>query len=136
MQNEGKILIVNCAGPTITRGVRLLLQGLVWNVVGVVGDIKSRGLDLPEPLPTLHVPSAQSPHPRMSLVVRVQGPVSGVVIPLTRAIHELDQQQPVNVSGPMEEVIASSFVAVSRLASVVPAYRATQVEPLKVLRDE
>ncbi|MCI0721085.1 MAG: hypothetical protein L0338_19260 [Acidobacteria bacterium] len=29
MQDEGKIILVNCAGPTITRGVRLLLQGLV-----------------------------------------------------------------------------------------------------------
>lgn len=28
-QNEGKFVLVNCAGPTITRGVRLLLQGLV-----------------------------------------------------------------------------------------------------------
>jgi hypothetical protein len=28
-QNEGKIVLINCAGPTITRGVRLLLQGLV-----------------------------------------------------------------------------------------------------------
>src|SRR5216684_7305288 len=29
LQNEGKIVLINCAGPTITRGVRLLLQGLV-----------------------------------------------------------------------------------------------------------
>ena len=29
LQNEGKIILVNCAGPTITRGVRLLLQGLI-----------------------------------------------------------------------------------------------------------
>jgi hypothetical protein len=29
LQNEGKIVLVNCAGPSITRGVRLLLQGLV-----------------------------------------------------------------------------------------------------------
>jgi len=29
LQNEGKIVLVNCAGPTITRGVRLLLQGLI-----------------------------------------------------------------------------------------------------------
>ncbi len=29
LQNEGKIVLVNCAGPMITRGVRLLLQGLV-----------------------------------------------------------------------------------------------------------
>lgn len=28
-QNEGKFVLVNCNGPTITRGVRLLLQGLV-----------------------------------------------------------------------------------------------------------
>lgn len=28
-QNEGKIVLVNCAGPSITRSVRLLLQGLV-----------------------------------------------------------------------------------------------------------
>jgi len=29
LQNEGKIVLVNCAGPSISRGVRLLLQGLV-----------------------------------------------------------------------------------------------------------
>lgn len=29
LQNQGKIVLINCAGPTITRGVRLLLQGLV-----------------------------------------------------------------------------------------------------------
>lgn len=29
LQNEGKVVLINCAGPTITRGVRLLLQGLV-----------------------------------------------------------------------------------------------------------
>lgn len=29
LQNEGKIVLINCSGPTITRGVRLLLQGLV-----------------------------------------------------------------------------------------------------------
>jgi len=29
LQNEGKIVLVNLAGPSITRGVRLLLQGLV-----------------------------------------------------------------------------------------------------------
>lgn len=29
LQNEGKIVLINCSGPAITRGVRLLLQGLV-----------------------------------------------------------------------------------------------------------
>jgi hypothetical protein len=29
LQNEGKIVLINCAGASITRGVRLLLQGLV-----------------------------------------------------------------------------------------------------------
>ena len=29
LQNEGKIVLVNYSGPTVTRGVRLLLQGLV-----------------------------------------------------------------------------------------------------------
>jgi len=29
LQNEGKIVLINCAGQSITRGVRLLLQGLV-----------------------------------------------------------------------------------------------------------
>lgn len=33
LQNEGKIVLVNCAGPTITRGVRQLLQGLVLSDV-------------------------------------------------------------------------------------------------------
>src|SRR5947209_2621730 len=29
LQNEGKIVLINCAGQSITRGVRLLLQGLL-----------------------------------------------------------------------------------------------------------
>ena len=29
LQQEGKIVLINCAGPAISRGVRLLLQGLV-----------------------------------------------------------------------------------------------------------
>jgi len=29
LQNDGKIVLINCAGPVITRGVRLLLQGLI-----------------------------------------------------------------------------------------------------------
>lgn len=29
LQNEGKVVLINCAGPSITRGVRLLLQGLI-----------------------------------------------------------------------------------------------------------
>ncbi len=29
LQNQGKIVLINCAGATIARGVRLLLQGLV-----------------------------------------------------------------------------------------------------------
>jgi len=29
LQNDGKIVLINCAGQSITRGVRLLLQGLV-----------------------------------------------------------------------------------------------------------
>src|SRR6266404_7465429 len=29
LQNDGKIVLVNCAGSSISRGVRLLLQGLV-----------------------------------------------------------------------------------------------------------
>jgi hypothetical protein len=45
LQNEGKIVLVNCAGASITRGVRLLLQGLV--VSDVRGAIFSRPNDPP-----------------------------------------------------------------------------------------
>jgi hypothetical protein len=40
LQNAGKIVLVNCAGPSITRGVRLLLQGLV--LADIRGSIFSR----------------------------------------------------------------------------------------------
>ena len=29
LQNDGKVVLINCAGPAITRGVRMLLQGLL-----------------------------------------------------------------------------------------------------------
>jgi len=40
LQDEGKIVLVNCAGQSITRGVRLLLQGLVLS--DIRGSIFSR----------------------------------------------------------------------------------------------
>src|SRR5262249_55864907 len=74
--------------------------------VGLGGDIKSRALELSEPVPEMYVPHAQIPSPTMDLVVRGG---TGVARAAVAAVHEVDPGLPVVDVSPMEEVLASSL---------------------------
>ena len=81
-------------------------------IVGVVGDVKHFGLDLPEE-PALYTPYTQiSPWKRwMSFAARTQGDASGTVQALKQEIWKVDSQLPVTRVETMSEVAASSFAA-------------------------
>ncbi|HEX7772906.1 MAG TPA: ABC transporter permease [Pyrinomonadaceae bacterium] len=78
-------------------------------IVGVVGDVKHFGLDVPEE-PALYTPYTQiNPWKRwMSIAARTQGNVSG---DLKQQIWKVDSQLPVTRPETMDEVAASSFAA-------------------------
>src|SRR5215217_2452988 len=81
-------------------------------IVGVVGDVKHFGLDLPEQ-PALYTPYTQiNPWKRwMSIAARTQGEPSGTAQSLKQAIWKVDSQLPVTRLETMSEVAASSFAA-------------------------
>jgi putative ABC transport system permease protein len=81
-------------------------------IVGVVGDVKHFGLDLPEE-PALYSPYTQiNPWKRwMSFAARTQGDAAGTAQALKQEIWKVDAQLPVTRVETMSEVAASSFAA-------------------------
>jgi putative ABC transport system permease protein len=81
-------------------------------IVGVVGDVKHFGLDLPEQ-PALYTPYTQiNPWKRwMSIAARTQGDPAGTAQSLKQEIWKVDAQLPVTRLETMSEVSASSFAA-------------------------
>ncbi len=78
-------------------------------VVGVVGDVKDRGVDTFEPVETLYQPLFQEPQSGMSLVVRTSVPPATLVSAITDAIHLVDREVPVKDVLGMEEILAQSL---------------------------
>jgi predicted permease len=92
-------------------------------VVGVVGDIRSRGFD-DTPEPTMYFPYAQTGvtayfMPRsLSLVIRAEEPELPVVDELQRIVRSLDASVPVSSVRSLEDVVGTA-VASRRLATTL-----------------
>ncbi|HKV51531.1 MAG TPA: ABC transporter permease [Gemmatimonadaceae bacterium] len=83
------------------------------SVVGVAGDLRSRGFDdVPEP--TMYFPLAQSGisaygEPRqMNLVIRVDRDPAAFAAPLRSIVHALDQSAPVSSVRTLDDVVGTS----------------------------
>jgi putative ABC transport system permease protein len=81
-------------------------------IVGVVGDVKHFGLDLPEQ-PALYSPYTQiAPWKRwMTLAVRTQSDPAAMATAVKQQIWKVDSQLPVTKVKTMNEVAAASFAA-------------------------
>ncbi|HXI89964.1 MAG TPA: FtsX-like permease family protein, partial [Blastocatellia bacterium] len=103
--------------------------GSPWmTVVGVVGDVRTRGLDTP-PKPTIYLPHLQLGEPikmlagmtlrdlmaddarSIDLVVRSASGVSGLANAVRGAVWAVDANQPVTRVKTMEQVLADTMVA-------------------------
>jgi putative ABC transport system permease protein len=76
-------------------------------VVGVVGDVRQVTPDQPA-RPEFYLSSLRRPGQEMSFVVRTEGPPEQFAAALTRAIHEVDPEQPVFGVMPMEQLLAGA----------------------------
>ena len=80
-------------------------------VVGVVGDIRVRGLERTSE-PQMYVPAAQAPDPfpggfdPKDLVIRHSGPVTALVSAVRHIVHSIDAEQPISNVRAMTDVIA------------------------------
>jgi putative ABC transport system permease protein len=94
-------------------------QGGPREIVGVVDNVKLRGLDVQEDLPTLYSPVSQLDYPdpkfdefrspSLSLVVRTSLAPKNLATAVTNAVHKVDAGTPVLDVLTMEELMASSL---------------------------
>jgi predicted permease len=93
-------------------GKRLTLSffaGISRQVVGVVADVKIRGLRVDEPVSTLYAPQDQIPERGATFVVRTKTPPESLVPAVTRAIHAEDRDLPVQEVATLDAVLADSL---------------------------
>ncbi len=88
-------------------GLRLEVDGALRAIVGVVGDVKYRGLSS-EAGSQIYAPYAQSPFPGMYLVVRAASDPLPLVAEVRRQILAVDPDQPPMRIGTMDQVLSDS----------------------------
>ena len=77
-------------------------------IVGVVGDLKARGLDS-DPSTMMYMPFKQSPRPFMSFVVRTASNPESLIQPVSRAIYSIDKDQALTDVQTMDQVLLASL---------------------------
>ena len=83
-------------------------DGIVDEIVGVVGDIKEGALDK-EPEPAIYWTHPREPYSGMALIVRTSGDAMRFSTAVQKEIRALDPEQPVADVRTMEQVIAKSI---------------------------
>jgi putative ABC transport system permease protein len=86
-------------------GKRLLLEGHLREIVGVIAPVKHYGLDKPAHA-TIYVPYLQFPSERMGLAVRTRADTRGIVAAVKQAVWAVDPDQPVFLVRPMNEYLS------------------------------
>jgi putative ABC transport system permease protein len=81
----------------------------VRTVVGIVGDIKDRGLDGLEAVTMLYLPIPQDDTGSVSLVVRRAPPVTGLTSGITAVLAKLDPSLPIRDVRTLDELVAVSL---------------------------
>ncbi len=82
-------------------------KGPMATIVGVAGDVRQVAPDQP-PREELFLSSQRFPGQEMALLVRTEGDPAGLGPAVTRAIRQVDPEQPVFGVMPMEKVIANA----------------------------
>jgi predicted permease len=104
---------------------------ILREVVGVVGDVKERGLDVLEPVAMLYEPLQQKESGNVSLVVRSDRTGTGLVPAITHVLQQINPELPIRSVMSMDELVATSlsqhrfsmllFIALASLAFVLAA---------------
>lgn len=81
---------------------------ILREVVGVVGDIKERGLDVLEPVPVLYVPIRQDEKGATTLVVRTDRENASIVPAVTRVLQQINPELPIRDVNTMDQIVADS----------------------------
>ncbi|HET9319351.1 MAG TPA: FtsX-like permease family protein, partial [Bryobacteraceae bacterium] len=89
-------------------GQRLRFGGnRVWEIVGIVGDVKHSGLDQ-QVTPAVFLSYLQTPEARMSLVVRTASDPASMIRAVKDQVYSVDKDQPMYKIRTMDQVVAES----------------------------
>ena len=111
----------NPVGQRISTGFG---SGDEWlTIVGVVGDVKNRGLYL-RPQSEIYVPLGQRDYPAMSLVVRSKVEPANLTSDVRRAVWAIDRDLPIFRVKTMEQIISDSISGTRFLAMLLSAFGA------------
>ncbi|HEX6716130.1 MAG TPA: FtsX-like permease family protein, partial [Pyrinomonadaceae bacterium] len=77
-------------------------------IVGVVGDVKTKGLDV-DASAMMYLPYKQSPLPFVSFVVRTASNPESLIQPVSKAIYSIDKEQALTDVQTMEQVLRKSL---------------------------
>jgi putative ABC transport system permease protein len=77
-------------------------------IVGVVGDVKTSGLDA-DASAMMYLPYKQAPLPFMSFVVRTASNPESLIQPVSKAIYSIDKEQALTNVQTMEQVLTTSL---------------------------
>ncbi len=111
----------NAVGQRLT--IQYFDEPFVAEVVGVVGDVRMRGLN-EEPRPAVYMSYLQRPYLGMQLAIRTNASESAVVPALRRAVRNLDADLPISGLVTMEDAIASSLSERRTIAFSLTLYAA------------
>ena len=92
-------------------------------VVGVVGDVRHRGLDV-DTRPEMFFPQLQTPSRQMTLVVRAAGDPEALAAPLRERVRAIDPDQPVGNVKTMEAWLSESVASRRFSAAVLGVFAA------------
>ena len=85
--------------------------GVLREVVGVVGDVKLNGLELTRSVETVYHPMAQNPETtRMVLAVRTYSQPTSLLSAVSRAVHEVDPDEPIINVATMDDIVNQSLL--------------------------
>jgi predicted permease len=112
-------------GQATAVGSRVSVEGApAWRtVVGVVGDVKQAGLDR-DARPLLYVPMAQGPSINGHLLVRMTGDATATAATITRAVHAVDPELPVENIATLQALRANDLSRPQLTAALVTIFAA------------
>jgi putative ABC transport system permease protein len=79
-----------------------------WQIVGVVGDVRTDIAAVPDP--TMYFPYAQMPYPYMVLAVRTHADPSAMIETIRSTVRSLDADEPIYEVRTLTELLSESLV--------------------------
>ncbi len=102
---------------------KVLLRGrdadIHVEIVGIVGDVKSNGLNAPPP-DTIYYPVRQLGRPGITIVARIDGPADALQPIMRTAVASVDRDQPISFFQTMENSVNQSL-GVQRIVASLTA---------------